>query len=135
VHPETRDVIAGTIGDDGLHFPTQREVRATVRAAMPEVAAFCRRQGIAPDWWVNHTGGPQILRAVQAGLGLESGVLAPSWAALAEAGNTSSVSLFHALSLAYIDEGWRPEDGARGGLMGLGPGVTAEMLAGTWQAR
>jgi 1,3,6,8-tetrahydroxynaphthalene synthase len=120
--PATEHVIRGTIGGDGMHFPTRRDVRATVRAALQGVAT--------PDFVVSHTGGPVIMDSVRDGLGVPETLMAASRASFADGGNMSSVSVLDVLRRTFT--GGTPRSGQRGAVLGIGSGVTLEMLAGTW---
>jgi len=71
-----------------------------------------------------HPGGPKILRAVDAALGLE-GLTAPSWSVLEHYGNQSSAAVFFILDRLLCNVPLR--DGAFGLLAGFGPGLSLEL--------
>jgi 1,3,6,8-tetrahydroxynaphthalene synthase len=133
--PDSTEVIAGTTGAAGFHFATNPRVRSTVPRVIPAVRNFLAWHGVNPadlGFVICHTGGPAILQAVAAGLELAPGMLAPSWASLAEVGNVSSVVVFDVLR-RWMDTSTPPASGAPGLVLAFGPGFTTEMLLGTWR--
>jgi 1,3,6,8-tetrahydroxynaphthalene synthase len=132
--PDSTEVIAGTTGASGLHFATNPWVRSTIPRIIPAVRHFLAWHGVTPHdlgFVVCHTGGPAILQAVAAGLELAPGMLAPSWASLAEVGNVSSVVIFDVLR-RWMDAAAPPSPGALGLILAFGPGFTTEMLLCRW---
>ena len=84
---------------------------------------FCADEGTqAIDLWAVHGGGRTVLDAVQTGLSLGEGALAPSRAVLAAHGNMSSATIMFVL--AGMLETASP--GQRGLAMAFGPGMVAE---------
>jgi alkylresorcinol/alkylpyrone synthase len=71
-----------------------------------------------------HPGGPKILRAVEAVLGVE-GLTAPSWHVLERYGNQSSASVLFILD--QIRRCAPPPGGSFGLLAGFGPGLSLEL--------
>jgi alkylresorcinol/alkylpyrone synthase len=71
-----------------------------------------------------------VLDAAQRALKLPDGALAASRRSLSEAGNMSSVSVLHILELTA--DGGGPAPGSFGLMIGLGPGVSAELLLLRW---
>ena len=47
--------------------------------------------------WVSHPGGPKIIEAITAALGLPDDALELTWRSLSEVGNLSSASVLHVL--------------------------------------
>ena len=80
--------------------------------------------------WVIHPGGPKILQAVESALGLCHRELALSWECLAEFGNLSSGSVLKVLEAAMTTP--RPEPGAPGLILAMGPGFCSEMMLVKW---
>lgn len=74
--------------------------------------------------WVVHPGGPRVLDAVEAGLGLGPEALAHSRAVLAERGNCSSATVLVVLEALLGTE--PPVPGDHVVLLAFGPGLTLE---------
>lgn len=80
--------------------------------------------------WIAHPGGPKVIRAVQAALGLDDNQVEATRAGLAEIGNLSSASV---LFLLHEFRGpRRPKPGTYGVLFALGPGFCAEAVLLRW---
>ncbi|MFI5959424.1 type III polyketide synthase [Cryptosporangium sp. NPDC051539] len=80
--------------------------------------------------WVCHPGGPKVLDVVESCLGLPRPALALSRRSLAEAGNLSSVSVLHILEQTLAAEAPPPD--SFGLMIGLGPGVSVELVLLRW---
>jgi alkylresorcinol/alkylpyrone synthase len=80
--------------------------------------------------WIAHTGGPKVLEAFQAALGLPEGALARSWRSLEEVGNLSSASVLFVLG-ELLDAG-EARPGDLGLVVAMGPGFCAEMVLLQW---
>ncbi len=96
------------------------------------VTAFLAEQGLTLDdirSWICHPGGPKVLDAAQRALKLPDGAMAASRRALSAAGNMSSVSVLHILELTAEEA---PPPGSFGLMIGLGPGVSAELVLLRW---
>jgi 1,3,6,8-tetrahydroxynaphthalene synthase len=132
--PDSTQVIAGATSELGFHFATHPTVRGAVPRVLPAVEAFLAQRGRKPgdlEFVICHTGGPAVLRGVQAGLGLAPELLGLSWQSLREVGNVSSVVVLDVLRRTFDQQ--RPNHGALGLILAFGPGFTSEMLLGTWQ--
>ena len=79
--------------------------------------------------WVSHPGGPKVLEAINAALGLDDDALELSWRSLSEIGNLSSASVLHILRDARAKP---PPSGTPGLLMAMGPGFCAELVLLRW---
>jgi alkylresorcinol/alkylpyrone synthase len=75
--------------------------------------------------WIAHTGGPKVLRALEAGLGLEPSALERSWQSLDRMGNLSSASVLFVLA-DWLKAG-EASTGDYGLVIGLGPGFCLEL--------
>lgn len=78
--------------------------------------------------WVSHPGGPKIIEAIVASLGLPDDALELTWRSLAEIGNISSASVLHVLRDTIAKQ---PPSG-RGLMMAMGPGFCSELLLLNW---
>jgi alkylresorcinol/alkylpyrone synthase len=79
--------------------------------------------------WVSHPGGPKVLEAINAALGLDDDALELSWRFLSEIGHLSSASVLHILRDPRAKP---PPSGAPGLLMAMGPGFCAELVLLRW---
>lgn len=123
----TADEMAWTIGDHGFEMTLgagvpaclEREVGAWVAGAL---ARHGRTVGEVGGWAV-HPGGPRVLDAVAAALGLGETALAASRAVLREHGNMSSATLGFILARLAVEGAPRPWVA-----LAFGPGLVGEML-------
>jgi alkylresorcinol/alkylpyrone synthase len=80
--------------------------------------------------WVSHPGGPKVIEAITATLGLSDDALELTWRSLAEVGNLSSASVLHVLRDTIAK---RPPAGSPGLLMAMGPGFCSELVLLRWR--
>jgi alkylresorcinol/alkylpyrone synthase len=80
--------------------------------------------------WVSHPGGPKVIEAITATLGLPDDALELTWRSLAEVGNLSSASVLHVLRDTIAK---RPPAGAPGLMMAMGPGFCSELVLLRWR--
>ena len=79
--------------------------------------------------WVSHPGGPKIIEAITATLGLPDDALELTWRSLSEVGNLSSSSVLHVLRDTIAKQ---PPNGSPGVLMAMGPGFCSELVLLRW---
>jgi 1,3,6,8-tetrahydroxynaphthalene synthase len=130
--PRTEDWISYAVKATGFHFLLDRRVPGTMEQLAPELCAVASEHGwdaAALDFYIIHAGGPRILDDLSHFLGVESSMFTHSRATLTEYGNIASAVVFDALRRQF-DAG--VPDGARGIIAGFGPGITAEIILGTW---
>jgi alkylresorcinol/alkylpyrone synthase len=134
VYPDSTDTLGWRLGADGFRIVLTAELADVVELRLNgSVTAFLGEHGLTIDdikCWICHPGGPRVLDATQRALKLPDSALAASRRSLAEAGNMSSVSVLHILELT-ADSG-PPEPGSFGLMIGLGPGVSAELVLLRW---
>jgi alkylresorcinol/alkylpyrone synthase len=134
VYPDSADTLGWRLGADGFRIVLTAELAEVVeRQLNGTVTVFLGEHGLTVDdigSWICHPGGPKVLDAAQRALKLPDRALAASRRSLSEAGNMSSVSVLHILELT-ADSG-PPEPGSFGLMIGLGPGVSAELLLLRW---
>ena len=134
VYPDTADVLAWRLGSDGFRIVLTADLADVVaRHLSASVSTFLEEQGLTVDEirsWVCHPGGPRVIDAVQESFGLPDSALEASRRSLAAVGNMSSVSVLHVLQ-ETIDT-CPPPPGSAGLLIGLGPGVSAELVLLRW---
>lgn len=132
--PGSLDALGFELRDDGFHVLLGRQLPALVRGAIgPAVDGLLEGTGLARRdlaWFALHPGGPRILEAVAAELGLGPEAMEPSWAVLRDYGNLSSASVLFALD--RLGGGRPPPAGAHGLLAAFGPGLSAELLLLRW---
>lgn len=80
--------------------------------------------------WVSHPGGPKVIEAITATLGLPDDALELTWRSLAEVGNLSSASVLHVLRDTIAK---RPPAGSPGLMMAMGPGFCSELVLLRWR--
>jgi alkylresorcinol/alkylpyrone synthase len=135
VYPDSGDSLGWRLVADGFRIVLTAELAEVVeRRLAGSVTAFLADHGLTTDdisRWICHPGGPKVLEAAQRALKLPDEALATSRRSLSEAGNMSSVSVLHILDLTVNTEP-PPEPGAFGLMIGLGPGVSAELLLLRW---
>jgi alkylresorcinol/alkylpyrone synthase len=133
-YPETEDLMGWAISEKGFRIVLSREVPNLVRQRLGEdVDVFLSETGYLRSdirSWVLHTGGPKVLEATQAALGLEDGQLDASWHCLRKTGNLSSASVL--LVLEEVMKNRRPEPGTLGLLAAMGPGFCSELVLLQW---
>ncbi|MBV8072644.1 MAG: type III polyketide synthase [Acidobacteriaceae bacterium] len=133
-YPETEYVMGWDISDKGFKIVLSRDVPAVVvnnlgRDADEFLADHgLRREDIGS--WVIHTGGPKVLEATSAALGLTNGCLDASWDCLRRTGNLSSASVLFVLEEVMRNR--RPEPGTWGIMAAMGPGFCSELLLLKW---
>jgi alkylresorcinol/alkylpyrone synthase len=134
VYPDSTGTLGWRLGADGFRIVLTADLADVVeRQLNGSVTAFLGEHGLTIDdirSWICHPGGPKVLDAAQRALKLPDDALATSRRSLCEAGNMSSVSVLHILELAAAED--PPPPGSFGLMIGLGPGVSAELLLLRW---
>ena len=134
VYPDSADALGWRLGPGGFRIVLTAELAEVVeRRLSGSVTGFLARHGLTADdiaTWICHPGGPKVLDAATRALKLPDDALATSRRSLAEAGNLSSVSVLHILEQTARARPPRP--GSFGLLIGLGPGVSAELVLLRW---
>jgi alkylresorcinol/alkylpyrone synthase len=133
-YPETEEMMGWNISEKGFRITLSPEVPRLIRQHLGhDVDAFladhdCARRDIGS--WVLHTGGPKVLEATAAALGLNRGQLDASWDCLKRVGNLSSASVL--VVLEDVMRHRRPEPGTLGVLAAMGPGFCSELVLLKW---
>jgi alkylresorcinol/alkylpyrone synthase len=131
---DTEEIMGWRITDDGFNVVLTAGIPDLIRARLaPATDAFLAEHGLERRdvrHWMAHTGGPKVLRAIEASLELPENALARSWRSLAAIGNLSSASvLFVAADLLESSE---PVPGDYGVMLSLGPGFCGELVLVRW---
>ncbi len=133
-YPETEWVMGWDVVDTGFKVVLSAKVPEVVEARVgADVDAFLGAHGLTRAdvrRWIAHTGGPRVLEAFRAALGLPEAALARSWASLREVGNLSSASVLFVLADELAEGDARPGD--LGLLAAMGPGFAAELVLLRW---
>jgi alkylresorcinol/alkylpyrone synthase len=133
-YPETEDMMGWKISEKGFRILLSTEVPTLIRENLGrDVDAFLADHGHRRSdlkSFVLHTGGPKVLQASAAALGLENGELDASWDCLRKVGNLSSASVL--VVLEDVMKNRRPEPGTLGLLAAMGPGFCSELVLLEW---
>jgi alkylresorcinol/alkylpyrone synthase len=111
--PDVPKVVERYLGDDVTGFLASHDLEIS------DVGA-----------WVSHPGGPKVIEAITATLGLPDDALELTWRSLAEVGNLSSASVLHVLRDTMAK---RPPAGSPGLMMAMGPGFCSELVLLRWR--
>ena len=130
LYPDSERTMGWDVGAGGLRVVLDAAVPAIVERYLGEdVDRFLAQHGLARadvEWYVSHPGGPKVLEAVQAALGLDRSALEVTWRSLAQVGNLSSASVLHVLADTLRDRPPRP--GSFGLMVAMGPGFCSELV-------
>ena len=130
----TFDHMAFHVTDHGFRMRLSSYVPELLAADVtPFVDSLLARNGLERSgvrFWGIHPGGPKIIDALQARLGLTDEHLAPSRAVLRRYGNMSSPTILFVLDELQRSGGPRPGD--YGVLLAFGPGLTMEGALVCW---
>ena len=133
-YPETEYVMGWDISEKCFQIVLSRDVPEVILGNLGhDVDQFLCDSGLERrdiGNWVLHTGGPKVLEATQAALGLPNGALKVSWDCLRRTGNLSSASVLFVLEEVMNNR--RPLPGTWGLLAALGPGFCSELVLLRW---
>ncbi len=133
-YPSTEEMMGWNISEKGFRILLSTEVPNLIRENLGrDVDDFLADQGHTRSdlkSFVMHTGGPKVLEASAAALGLHNGELDASWDCLRKVGNLSSASVL--VVLEDVMKNRRPEPGTLGLLAAMGPGFCSELLLLRW---
>lgn len=134
VFPDSGDALGWRLGSDGFRILLAAELSDVVEQQLSAcVTDFLADHGLTVEEierWLCHPGGPKVIDAVQSSLKLPDEAVELSRRSLAEAGNLSSASVLHILQKTMELE--PPPPGSAGLMIGLGPGVSAELVLLQW---
>lgn len=134
LYPDTQDVMGWDITEKGFRIILSREVPEVVMANLGrDVEGFLAGNGLKRSDiqnFVIHTGGPKVLDATEAALGLKKGALELSRACLRKTGNLSSASVLFVLEETMKNH--RPAPGTYGILAAMGPAFCSELVLLKW---
>ena len=134
LYPDSERTMGWDVGSGGLKIVLDANVPSLVERYLgDDVRGFLGDHGLTPGdvgAWVSHPGGPKVIEAIEAALGVEGDPLALTWSSLARIGNLSSASVLHVLR-DTLDQR-PPERGTPGVLMAMGPGFCSELVLLEW---
>jgi len=127
---DTLDVMGWEVDASGLHVVFSRDIPTIVRDwVRPNLESFLAAQGLslaALEHLVAHPGGPKVLAAYAAALGLEPSALRHAAAVLSVCGNMSSPTCLFVLERTLAAGDIRA--GQHAVLAALGPGFSSELV-------
>lgn len=134
LYPDTERTMGWDVGSGGLKIVLNAEVPTLVTKYLGhDIRQFLADHDLTvPEVgaWVSHPGGPKVIEAIEAELGLATDPLAATWESLAQVGNLSSTSVLHVLRDTLRDR--TPTPGSPGVLMAMGPGFCSELVLLRW---
>ena len=133
-YPRTEEVMGWRVSEKGFSIVLSPEVPDVVREHLGRDAdEFLSEHGLSRadiGCWIVHTGGPKVLEAAEAALGLQPKELAVSWDCLRRTGNLSSASVLFVLEEVMTQR--RPAPGTWSVLAAMGPGFCSELILLRW---
>jgi alkylresorcinol/alkylpyrone synthase len=133
LYPDSLGTMGWEVGAKGFKLVLSPDLPDLIeRYFADDVTGFLAEHDLTIDdigSWVSHPGGPKVLEAINAALGLDDDALELSWRSLSEIGNLSSASVLHILRDARAKP---PPSGTPGLLMAMGPGFCAELVMLRW---
>lgn len=133
LYPDSLGTMGYDMGAGGFELVLSKDVATIVQQHIGEnVTKFLVRHNLTTadvGAWVAHPGGPKVIEAINAGLGLPPEALELTWRSLGEIGNLSSASVLHVLR----DTLAKPPPSESAGLMiSMGPGFCSELVLLRW---
>ena len=134
LYPDTEAAMGWDVGGGGLKIVLDAQVPAIVQQYLGhDVRSFLGAHSLSVQdvaAWVSHPGGPKVIEAIEAELGLPGDPLELTWRSLDQIGNLSSSSVLHVLR-DTLDKG-SLTPGTPGMLMAMGPGFCSELVLLQW---
>jgi alkylresorcinol/alkylpyrone synthase len=134
LYPDSERTMGWDIDSSGFRLVLSPDVPKVVERYLgDDVTNFLGAHGLNTSdvgAWVSHPGGPKVIEAITATLGLPDDALELTWRSLAEVGNISSASVLHVLRDTIAK---RPQAGSPGLMMAMGPGFCSELVLLRWR--
>jgi alkylresorcinol/alkylpyrone synthase len=134
LYPDSQRTMGWDVDSSGFRLVLSPDVPKVVERYLGEdVTNFLAAHDMCVEdvgTWVSHPGGPKVIEAITATLGLSDDALELTWRSLAEVGNLSSASVLHVLRDTIAK---RPETGSSGLMMAMGPGFCSELVLLRWR--
>ncbi len=133
MYPDSLDTMGWQVGRKGFQLILSPNLPELIeRYLADDVRGFLGGHGLTASdigTWVSHPGGPKVIEAITATLGLDDDALELTWRSLAEVGNLSSSSV---LQVLRDFRATKPATGTPGLLMAMGPGFCSELVLLRW---
>jgi alkylresorcinol/alkylpyrone synthase len=133
-YPDTSRVMGWDVGGSGLRIVLSAGVADVVTAHLgDDMKGFLDDHDLdvaGVQHWIAHPGGPKVIDAVTASLGLDDDALAPTRRSLAAIGNLSSASVLHVL--ADVLDAHPAGTGEPVVMLAMGPGFCSELVLLEW---
>jgi alkylresorcinol/alkylpyrone synthase len=134
LYPDSQRTMGWDIDSSGFRLVLSPDVPKVVEQYLgDDVTEFLAAHGLTTHdigAWVSHPGGPKVIEAITATLGLSDDALELTWRSLAEVGNLSSASVLHVLRDTIAK---RPPAGSPGLMLAMGPGFCSELVLLRWR--
>jgi alkylresorcinol/alkylpyrone synthase len=134
LYPDSLRTMGWDVDASGFRLVLSPDVPKVVERYLgDDVTGFLAGHGMTVadiHTWVSHPGGPKVIEAITATLGLPDDALELTWRSLAEVGNLSSASVLHVLRDTIAK---RPPAGTPGLMMAMGPGFCSELVLLRWR--
>ena len=134
LYPDSQRTMGWDVDSTGFRLVLSPDVPKVVERYLgDDVTNFLGAHGLSTTdvgAWVSHPGGPKVIEAITATLGLDDDALELTWRSLAEVGNLSSASVLHVLRDTIAKQ---PPAGSPGVMMAMGPGFCSELVLLRWR--
>ncbi|MDH6243546.1 3-oxoacyl-[acyl-carrier-protein] synthase III C-terminal domain-containing protein [Mycobacterium sp. OTB74] len=134
LYPDSERTMGWDIDSSGFRLVLSPDVPKVVEQYLgADVTGFLDAHGLTVSdvgAWVSHPGGPKVIEAITATLGLHDDALELTWRSLSEVGNLSSASVLHVLRDTISK---RPGPGSAGLMLAMGPGFCSELVLLRWR--
>jgi alkylresorcinol/alkylpyrone synthase len=134
LYPDSERTMGWDVTDSGLKIVLDAQVPTLVRQYLGEdIRTFLAAHGLSVDdigAWISHPGGPKVIDAIEAELGVPGDPLELTWRSLEQIGNLSSASVLHVLRDTLDKRSLPPDTPAV--LMAMGPGFCSELVLLRW---
>jgi alkylresorcinol/alkylpyrone synthase len=134
LYPDTERALGMDVGDGGLRIVLDAQVPALLKQHLgDDLRAFLAVNALEVEditAWVCHPGGPKVIEAIEAELGLAGDPLELTWRSLDQVGNLSSSSVLHVLRDTLDKGSLAPR--TPGIVMAMGPGFCSEIVLLQW---
>src|SRR5674476_1480503 len=134
LYPDSEQIMGWDVGAGGLKIVLDAQVPAIVQKYLgQDIRSLLAAHSLQVDDvgpWVSHPGGPKVIEAIEAELGLAGDPLELTWRSLDQIGNLSSSSVLHVLRDTLDKRSLLP--GTPGMLMAMGPGFCSELVLLQW---
>ncbi len=133
LYPDSLRTMGYDVGAAGFELVLAKDLAQVVEEHIErDVTGFLGAHGLTTTdigAWVSHPGGPKIIDAINASLGLAPDALELTWRSLGEIGNLSSASVLHVLRDTLAKP---PPSESPGLMLAMGPGFCSELVLLRW---